>query len=65
MQEVPVVDDRRKTKRIFPRVPPDWHEKLSIIAEKRGQNLSALTRQLYRELIIQEFPASSNQKPVK
>jgi hypothetical protein len=51
-----------KTRRTFPRISADWHGKLSIIAEKRGQNLSELTRDLYADLIEREFP--SNQKPV-
>jgi hypothetical protein len=50
-----------KTKRVFPRISADWYTKLSVIAEKRGQNLSELTRDLYSDLIRREFP--SNQKP--
>jgi hypothetical protein len=50
-----------KTKRVFPRISADWYTKLSLIAEKRGQNLSELTRSLYGELIERELP--SNQKP--
>jgi hypothetical protein len=65
MKEAPPLNKTTKTKRVFPRISADWHEKLSIIAEKRGQNLSALTRQLYRDLIMKEFPASLNQKPVR
>jgi hypothetical protein len=49
-----------KTRRIFPRISPDCYSKLSLIAERRGVNLSELTRSLYGELIEKEF---SNQKP--
>jgi len=48
------------TKRVFPRVDADQYHKLSIIARKRGQNISSLTRSLYTELIEKEF---QNQKP--
>jgi hypothetical protein len=58
-------DSGRKTKRTFPRIPLEWYKKLSIIAERRGQNLSSLTRDLYADLLEREFPTSSNQKPAK
>jgi hypothetical protein len=60
MKEAPTLKTT-KTKRVFPRISSDWHEKLSIIAEEKGQNLSELTRELYAALIEREFP--SNQKP--
>jgi hypothetical protein len=49
-----------KIRRILPRISPDCYSKLSLIAERRGVNLSELTRSLYGELIEKEF---SNQKP--
>lgn len=52
--------NKTMTKRVFPRVNADQYQKLLIIAQKRGQNLSSLTRSLYTDLLNEEFP---NQKP--
>jgi hypothetical protein len=52
--------NKSMTKRVFPRIHADQYQKLLIIAQKRGQNLSSLTRSLYTDLLDKEFP---NQKP--
>ncbi len=54
---------KNKTKRIFPRISADLHERLLVIAKNRGQNLSQLTRGLYEDLVNREFPTPSNRKP--
>lgn len=61
MQEKSSRRKRSMEKRIFPRVHADQYQQLLLVANKRGQNLSELTRDLYANLLSQEFP---NQKPV-
>jgi hypothetical protein len=62
MREKDSLEKKSMEKRIFPRLHADQYQKLLVIATKRGQNLSELTRTLYNEVIDKEFP--SNQKPV-
>jgi hypothetical protein len=55
MPRIPTPDNPKKFKRVSPRIDTASYQKLSVIAKRRGQNLSELTRDLYADLLRREF----------